>query len=311
MTPPDHLARLLRAAADPTRLRLLRLCADRATTVSDLAAALADSEPNISRHLKALAGVGLVQRSRRGQWVEYSATEGTGSAADLLHWLLAQLEPQDPALLQARTALNRPSPRLAAGVDRLAAPVAMGSRFGRALRAVIAEDAPASPHGRALLLHAANPEPLQWLAQRASETWALAGSVAERATLRRKLAPSGLRIEIALRPGLVAAASSGRFAEALVDLSGAEPDVAAALRSLLELASALLAPAAPVWLVADYDALERTAEPGISPPRALRLLAQQSGFDCDSLRPVDADGRHVLVARCRRSPAGAALARTA
>jgi hypothetical protein len=255
--------------------------------------------------------VGLVQRSRRGQWVEYSATCASRPAAELLQWLLAQLEPRDPALLQARTALNRPPPRLASGVDRLAAPVAMGSRFGRALRAVLAEDAPVSTHGRALLLHAANPEPLHWLAQRASETWALAGSVAERAALRRRLAPSGLRIEVALRSALLAAASSGRFAEALVDLSGAQADAAATLRAALELAASLLAPAAPVWLVADYDALERTAAAGVSPPRALRLLVQQSGFECDSLRPVDADGRHVLVARCRRSPAGAALALTA
>ena len=67
------LARLLRAAADPVRLRLLRLCADGPVGVSELAAALGESEPNVSRHLKQLATEGFLRRARRGQRVEYRA----------------------------------------------------------------------------------------------------------------------------------------------------------------------------------------------------------------------------------------------
>ena len=62
---------MLRAVSDPARLRLLRLCFDQPTSVSELAAAVADSEPNVSRQLKQLATAGLLRRARRGQSVEY------------------------------------------------------------------------------------------------------------------------------------------------------------------------------------------------------------------------------------------------
>ena len=65
------LATCLRAVSDPARLRLLRLCADRPTSVSELSLATGESEPNVSRQLKQLATAGLLQRVRRGQRVEY------------------------------------------------------------------------------------------------------------------------------------------------------------------------------------------------------------------------------------------------
>ena len=67
----EFMVRALRAVADPARLRLLRLCSDQPTSVSELAAATADSEPNVSRQLKQLALAGLLRRVRRGQRVEY------------------------------------------------------------------------------------------------------------------------------------------------------------------------------------------------------------------------------------------------
>jgi ArsR family transcriptional regulator, lead/cadmium/zinc/bismuth-responsive transcriptional repressor len=68
----ESLAGLLRALSDPCRLRLLVLCAERPAAVSALAAALEETEPTVSRHLKALAAVGVLRRVRRGQRVEYS-----------------------------------------------------------------------------------------------------------------------------------------------------------------------------------------------------------------------------------------------
>jgi DNA-binding transcriptional ArsR family regulator len=53
----ETLAGLLRALSDPCRLRLLVLCAERPAAVSALAAALDETEPTVSRHLKALAAV--------------------------------------------------------------------------------------------------------------------------------------------------------------------------------------------------------------------------------------------------------------
>src|SRR5471032_3332068 len=52
----------LRAAAEPTRLRLLALCARTELTVSELTAILGQSQPRVSRHLKLLCEAGLLDR---------------------------------------------------------------------------------------------------------------------------------------------------------------------------------------------------------------------------------------------------------
>src|ERR1700726_4397245 len=61
----------LRAVAEPTRLRLLVLCARGELTVSELAQILGQSQPRVSRHLKLLCEGGLLERFREGNWVFY------------------------------------------------------------------------------------------------------------------------------------------------------------------------------------------------------------------------------------------------
>jgi len=69
-----QLAPLLKAVADPVRLRLLSLVAahgDGGACVCDLNDAFDLSQPTISHHLKVLHDAGLLDRSRRGTWVYY------------------------------------------------------------------------------------------------------------------------------------------------------------------------------------------------------------------------------------------------
>jgi ArsR family transcriptional regulator len=71
----DRVAPLLKALADPVRLRLLSLVAshgDGEACVCDLHEAFDLSQPTISHHLKVLHDVGLLERSKRGVWVFYS-----------------------------------------------------------------------------------------------------------------------------------------------------------------------------------------------------------------------------------------------
>jgi ArsR family transcriptional regulator, arsenate/arsenite/antimonite-responsive transcriptional repressor len=73
----DHaevVAGLLKALADPIRLRLMSLiaAADEAC-VCDLTAPFDVSQPTISHHLKVLREAGLVDCERRGTWVWYRA----------------------------------------------------------------------------------------------------------------------------------------------------------------------------------------------------------------------------------------------
>ncbi len=70
----EQLAPLLKALADPVRLRLLSLVAAHAegeACVCDLLPAFDLSQPTISHHLKVLHEVGLLDRSKRGTWVYY------------------------------------------------------------------------------------------------------------------------------------------------------------------------------------------------------------------------------------------------
>ncbi|MCM0020403.1 MAG: metalloregulator ArsR/SmtB family transcription factor [Tagaea sp.] len=88
----------LRAVAEPTRLRLLALCAQGELTVSELVQILGQSQPRVSRHLKLLCEAGLLARLPEGGWVFYRLAEGGGRANGLVR-RLADLIPHDDALL--------------------------------------------------------------------------------------------------------------------------------------------------------------------------------------------------------------------
>ncbi|MGI8434223.1 MAG: ArsR/SmtB family transcription factor [Nocardioidaceae bacterium] len=79
-----RIAPLLKALAEPVRLRLLSLVASHAggeACVCDLAEAFDLTQPTISHHLKVLHEIGLLDRSKRGVWVYY--TVRTEALADL------------------------------------------------------------------------------------------------------------------------------------------------------------------------------------------------------------------------------------
>ena len=59
----------LRALADPTRLRIMRLLADMELAVGELALVLGQSQPRVSRHIKILCDAALAERRREGSWV--------------------------------------------------------------------------------------------------------------------------------------------------------------------------------------------------------------------------------------------------
>lgn len=71
----DELIAMLRAAGDPTRVRLLLLLAKAELTVSELTEILGQSQPRVSRHLKLLTEAGLIDRFKEGSWVFYRAAD--------------------------------------------------------------------------------------------------------------------------------------------------------------------------------------------------------------------------------------------
>ena len=76
MEQAEQVAPLLKALADPVRLRLMSLVASRPggeACVCDLNDAFDLSQPTISHHMKVLHEAGLVDRDKRGVWVYYRA----------------------------------------------------------------------------------------------------------------------------------------------------------------------------------------------------------------------------------------------
>ena len=70
-----ELARLLKALADPTRLRLVSMVAAHdggEACVCDLTEPLGLTQPTISHHLKVLVDAGIFTRDKRGVWAYYA-----------------------------------------------------------------------------------------------------------------------------------------------------------------------------------------------------------------------------------------------
>lgn len=86
----ERLAGVLKALAEPTRLRLVSLIAAHAAAeacVCDLTDPVALTQPTVSHHLKILVDAGLLEREQRGKWAYYRLVPG---ALDALAGMLAR-----------------------------------------------------------------------------------------------------------------------------------------------------------------------------------------------------------------------------
>jgi SAM-dependent methyltransferase len=102
----DDVLSALRATAEPTRLRLLALCAEGELTVGEITHVLAQSQPRVSRHLKLLCDAGLLERFREEHWVYYRVP-GRGAGADLARELLGLVAVDDRTLSRDRVRANQ------------------------------------------------------------------------------------------------------------------------------------------------------------------------------------------------------------
>lgn len=67
----ERQARLLKALADETRLKMLRLLSLREMCVCELTVALNLTQPTASHHLNILKNVGLLKDRKEGKWTFY------------------------------------------------------------------------------------------------------------------------------------------------------------------------------------------------------------------------------------------------
>jgi DNA-binding transcriptional ArsR family regulator len=303
----------LRAAGEPSRLRLLALCAQATLSVSDLAQALRQSEARVSRHLKILCEAGLLQRLRQGQWVQYRASDAT-EPGGFLRGLLVHLDRRDRQLSRDLAAVR------AAAAPAMEAGGLGESRLGRALAAFATSSGLAPPLDAVLLAGSTHPELLECAARAAQRCSVLVGSrraaQAARALAERRgfaCVVQQASSAMALGPADFARAGSqfgaGSRSDAALQFDAAlldHPPVSGeALGAVLEGAARLLAPAGRLWIFEPYESLESSRERIVEHPLArLRRLLRAAGLVCERLGPVEADGEHVLAALAR--PSGAA-----
>ncbi|MGH8262513.1 MAG: ArsR/SmtB family transcription factor [Steroidobacteraceae bacterium] len=158
----------LRSAAEPTRLRLLAVCAEGELTVGEITNVLEQSQPRVSRHLRLLCDAHLLERFREEHCVYYRMPS-VGESADLARQLLSLVSTADRTLERDRlrahqiraaraaaaaehlpdddtsTASREMTPELAAGLraavlgERVGKLLDIGSGLGRMLRALAPE----------------------------------------------------------------------------------------------------------------------------------------------------------------------------
>lgn len=305
----------LKAAGEDSRLRLLALCAQHELSVSDLADALRQSEPRVSRHLKILCDAGLLERMRQGQWVHYRVTQEAAAAA-FVQGLLGQVERNDPLFAQHRT-LVRPPAGGAGGKT-------LESKLGRALKgfvetvdvSALAESSGTRAGGpggaiegagTALVVGVEHLELLEAAAEVAGRCVAIAHSRRAAQSARAFAERHGIACRVLL------AASPNALCEKDVDAAGAPFDVVfldhvalpeSALDGMLTYGRRALATHGRLWVFERYEALaprsaafEGSREKVLEHPIGrLRRLLGDVGLSCERLSPIEADGEHVIAA---------------
>ena len=103
--------KVMKAASDPTRVKILKMLQKRVMCVCEIQTALEAAQSTASKHLKILEDSGLVISHKDGLWVNYMLADGSENpfAANLLgnikHWL--NDEPEIAALYKGLERIDR------------------------------------------------------------------------------------------------------------------------------------------------------------------------------------------------------------
>jgi DNA-binding transcriptional ArsR family regulator/precorrin-6B methylase 2 len=96
----------LRAAAEPTRLRLLVLLARAELSVGEICDIVGQSQPRVSRHLKLLCDAGLLDRFRELNWIYYRVPSD-GASRETVQQLIALIAADDEVLQRDRERMEQ------------------------------------------------------------------------------------------------------------------------------------------------------------------------------------------------------------
>lgn len=300
----ESVLRGLRAAAEPTRLRMLAVLARGEFSVTELTTILGQSQPRVSRHLKLLGESGLLDRFREQHWIYYRVpVDGPGAA--LAHALLALVDPEDPLVALDRQRARTVLAERTTGPGEVADDPAARGDAAWALGEVVAAELGGHAVDSVLYVGHDPSALLGGIGPRARRVVGLSDSRDQVQRARACLHGQGLSHCI-LQQGDLQAVPQPAASFDLVILDCA---LAAHARpgGVLQEAVRALGHAGRLIVIEDYDALAERG-PGDNPLAALRALIAGSGLACVRLRPADLGDRHLLVAVAAFEPSVGAAA---
>lgn len=285
----------LRAAAEPTRLRLLALLARAELTVGEICEVIGQSQPRVSRHLKLLCDAGLLDRFREQLWVYYRAP-ASGEARDTVWQLLQLVDEEDDVLRRDRRRMEEViAERGRRAADHLAVEEST-EKGSDVVDATVLEELSSEPIGALLDVGTGSGHMLQLLGAKATRAVGVDISSDALRLARTKVHGAGLS-HCELQRGDM---YDLPFAAPLFDTVVAERVLAGAERPLAALAeiARTLKHGGRAVIIEDFDSLSSTS--AANPISTLREWFAKAGLDVSRVRPVDTEAGHLLVAIGRR-----------
>jgi len=291
----------LKAAAEPTRLRLLELLSHGELTVSEISAVLEQSQPRISRHLKMLCDAELLDRFREEHWVYYRVA-AAGLGHEFRQRVFALIAREDATLLADQ---RRLATVLAARVKDAIATAkdgATGADLGE-LHDVLIDELGSEPIGELLDIGTGTGLILRALGANATRAFGVDISTEALRIARTRTHGAGLSHCIFRRGDMYALPfAEGSFDTVTMDriLAAAEQPAAAVAEAARTLRSG-----GRLCLVEDFDALNDRSDG--NPLATVRAWLANAGLRCDRINPVDTESEmgvaHLLVVIARESTA--------
>jgi DNA-binding transcriptional ArsR family regulator len=284
----------LRAAAEPTRLRLLALLARAELTVGEICDVIGQSQPRVSRHLKLLCDADLLDRLREQLWVYYRVP-ASGAARETVAQLLALVDESDDVLRRDRRRMEEViAERGRRAADELADERVTGT--SEVIDATVLDELAGEPIGALLDVGTGSGHILKLLGGKATRAVGIDISSDALRLARTKVHSAGLS-HCELQRGDM---YDLPFAAPLFDTAVAERVLAEAERPVLALAEICrtLKHGGRAIVIEDFDAL--SAASAANPIATLREWFAKAGLEISRVRPVDTEAGHLLLAIGRR-----------
>lgn len=292
----------LRAAGEPTRLRLLALLARAELTVGELCEIVGQSQPRVSRHLKVLSGAGLLDRFREEHWVYYRVP-AYGDAQEIVGQLLGLTAPTDDVLVRDRRRMEQViAERARRAADQM--PAVAAGEPSEWIETVLARELSDKPVGVLLDVGTGSGHLLEALAPRASRAVGIDISTDALRLARTNVHGAGLS-HCELQQGSM---YDLPFAASTFDTVTIDRMLAGSQRPLVALAeiARTLKHGGRLVVIEDFDALHDAA--GANPITTLQQWLLRTGFQCTRIHPIDTESAHLLVAVVQRASQSSAAA---